>query len=226
MRKGGENHMIKKKIITALTVAAVFVASVMPVCASSPSTGNTGNQNPTSSTEIDNSNRGQMSSDGQYTVTNNADGSLVAAVQNLLLNNLAATGNAFGNNAIVSAATNAGQKVTAKVLAAGDIEPNGAQKDADGFYTVTLSVPGVAAGDTIAVLHKGANGWETIIPTVVANGSVTFRVKSFSPFAIVKLVVSGAVNAPQTGSDMFAVYALALMGVAGAAYCGKKYLAK
>ena len=219
--------MIKKKIITALTIAAVFVASVMPVCAASPSTGNTGNQNPTSTTEVDNSNRGQMSSDGNlYNVTNNADGGVVSAAQSLLLNNLAATGNAFGNATIAAAASNSGVKVTALVLAAGDIEPDKATRDADGFYTVTLNVPGVNAGDTIAVLHKGANGWETIVPTAVGNGTVTFRVKSFSPFAIVKLVVSGSVNAPQTGSDMFAVYALALMGIAGAAYCGKKYLAK
>jgi hypothetical protein len=159
-------------------------------------------------------------------VDENTKAALVAAIQNLLFGNLTNTGNAFGNAAITAAAGDASKTVRALILALGDVKPQaGTAADANGFYTITMNVAGVNAGDTIAILHYTGSAWETIVGTA-GNGTVTFKVKGLSPIAVVKLTVNGAVTAPQTGSDMFAVYALALMGIAGAAYCGKKYLAK
>ena len=227
--------MIKKKLITVLTIASVFVASVMPVTAASPSTGNNSGDTGVT-TEVTNSGAdtatlaGNMTADGGnlYNVSAVDQGtkdSIVSVIQALLFKDINAVGNALGNSAL-AAAKSSGQKVTAYVAALGNVTPDQATKDADGFYTVTLKVNGIKAGDTVAVLHKAGDNWETIMPSNVGNGTVTFKTKSLSPIAVIKLSLTGAVSAPQTGSDMFAVYVIALMGVAGVAYCGKKYLSK
>ncbi len=227
--------MIKKKLITVLTIASVFVASVMPVTAASPSTGNNSGDTGVT-TEVTNSGAdtatlaASMTADGGnlYNVSAVDQGtkdSIVSVIQALLFKDINAVGNALGNSAL-AAAKSSGQKVTAYVAALGNVTPDQATKDADGFYTVTLKVNGIKAGDTVAVLHKAGDNWETIMPSNVGNGTVTFKTKSLSPIAVIKLSLTGAVSAPQTGSDMFAVYVIALMGVAGVAYCGKKYLSK
>ena len=226
--------MIKKKIITALTVAAVFVASVMPVTAASPSTANNSGDTGVT-TEVTNGGAdantlaGNMQADGNlYKVTPVDQGtkdSIVSVVQATLLKDVNAIGNALGSAALASAKSS-GQKVTAYVAALGDVTPDQATKGDDGYYTVTLNVNGINTGDTVAVLHKAGDNWEVIAPTSVGKNTVTFKTKSLSPIAVIKLSLTGAVSAPQTGSDMFAIYALALMGVAGVAYCGKKYLSK
>ena len=56
----------------------------------------------------------------------------------------------------------------------------------NGYYTVTLSGLSVKAGESVVVLHYTGTEWEKLTVTSVTAGSVTFKTKSFSPFAIIK----------------------------------------
>ena len=113
----------------------------------------------------------------------------------------------------------------ASILSVVNIDASTAAKDADGNYTVTANIAGIAAGDTIAVLHYTGSAWETIVPTSVAAGSVTFKTASFSPFAVVKLSVETVTASPKTGAAMPVAALFVVVGFAGAAVCGKKYFA-
>lgn len=106
-----------------------------------------------------------------------------------------------------------------------DIEPIG---NADGTYTFEL--PGVAANDTVIVLHWSGSAWEYVGE---GKGSkVTFGASAFSPFAFI--VVQGktsdtpsnpdtpstnpsAPTAPQTGAPMavpfIGISVIALAGI-------------
>lgn len=147
------------------------------------------------------------------------------AAQNQLLTDLATVGTALGNSAVVSAATDATKKVTASVLSVVDVNASTATKDASGKYVVTLNVASIAAGDTIAVLHYNGSAWETIVPTSVAAGSVTFATASLSPISIVKLEVASVTASPKTGSQLPVAAMVIVFALAGAAVCGKKYFA-
>jgi len=84
--------------------------------------------------------------------------------------------------------------------------------------TFTVGCPNVYAGQKVVVLHQMSNGeWETITPSKVANGSVTFDMTSYSPVAI---VVDG--TASKTADMGVAVAVMAMICLAGAAVCAKK----
>jgi len=84
--------------------------------------------------------------------------------------------------------------------------------------TFTVGCPNVFAGQKVVVLHQKSNGeWETITPSNVANGSVTFSMTSYSPVAI---VVDG--TASKTADMGVTVAIMALICLAGAAVCAKK----
>lgn len=95
----------------------------------------------------------------------------------------------------------AAQKATtitadAEVLAAFELTaPAGTTS---GPMNVTISVAGIKAGDTVMVLHKCSKHgvWETITPSKVEDGKVTFGVDSLSPIAIVRTA-----SAPQGGTN-------------------------
>ncbi len=109
---------------------------------------------------------------------------------------VARTAALLGNPTLLAAAATPGAVVTSQVMAVVNLSNVGAAQNPDGTYTVSAAVPGVQAGDAIAILH----GSEIIVP-VVSNGAVTFNTPGFSPFAIVKLTVStnGVVMSPRTG---------------------------
>lgn len=151
--------------------------------------------------------------------------SAAVAVQNQLLNQLSSIGNLLNDSALINAAADPSQKVTASILSVVEVNPTTATKDADGNYVVTLKVNGILAGDAIAVLHYTGSAWEVIAPTKVAAGAVTFGTASLSPISIVKLDVTGVTTSPKTGETMPAVMWIALVGFVGAAFCGKKYFA-
>ena len=54
---------------------------------------------------------------------------------------------------------------------------------------------------------------------------VTFATPSLSPISIVKLDVTDVKAAPKTGNAVPAAMFVVLIGIAGAAVCGKKYFA-
>lgn len=87
-----------------------------------------------------------------------------------------------------------------------------------GEASFTLNVPKVAAGQSVTILHQKKDGtWETIKPTNVANGSVTFTLTSYSPVAV---VINA--TAPKTGDMVMAVAALAMVSLTGSAAALKK----
>ena len=86
--------------------------------------------------------------------------------------------------------------------------------------SVTLNVPGVVAGQKIAVLHciEATGAWEQVPVTNVSNGQVTATFSSFSPVAVVAYNTS-----PKTADNGFAgLTALAVLCLAGAMFCMKK----
>lgn len=83
---------------------------------------------------------------------------------------------------------------------------------------LTFNVPGIVAGQNIAILHQKTDGtWEKIIPDSVGNGTVTATFNSLSPVAIVAANASA-----QTGE--VAPYALigAILCFVGVIFCLKK----
>ncbi len=84
---------------------------------------------------------------------------------------------------------------------------------------ITLEVPGITAGQKIAVLHQKADGtWESVPVKGVAAGSVTATFTSLSPVAIVSYA------SPKTGEGMPAAAVAALIALTGAALCMKKFV--
>ena len=80
--------------------------------------------------------------------------------------------------------------MTGSILTVVEVNVSTASKDANGNYVVTLNLSDIAEGDAVAVLHYTGSIWETIIPTSIAEGSVTFSTASLSPVAVVKLGVA------------------------------------
>lgn len=135
-----------------------------------------------------------------------------------------------------------GDVTSAAIVAAFDV-PTGSGE-------ATFAVNGVAAGDSIVILHWNGTEWEKITPSSVADGKVTATFSSFSPVVIVKLATetglvvdptaipgwgspqgnaaatttatSETVASPQTGETASILPLLAVICMAGVVVCGKK----
>lgn len=151
--------------------------------------------------------------------------SAAVAVQNQLLNDVASIGTKLGDSTLAAAAKDSSKKVTATILSVVEVDPTTATV-VDGKYVVTLSIADIAAGDTLAVLHYNGSAWETIVPTKVEAGKVTFATASLSPISVVKLQVTDVTGAPKTGETAPMAGLILVVGLAGAVICGKKYFAK
>ncbi len=91
-----------------------------------------------------------------------------------------------------------------------------------GSASFTLNCPNVQAGMKIIILHQLADGtWETINPSSVGNGSVTFTMKSYSPVAVV-IQNSASGTAPKTGDVVMIVAFLAAVCLMGTVVFSKK----
>ena len=155
-----------------------------------------------------------------------------------VLNDLSTVAETLGDDTLKSAASDTEAKVTATVLACVGITADTATQNEDGTYTVTLALSNVAKGDTILVLHynSATGGYETIKPSTVEDGALSFEVSSLSPFAFVKLQV--AAEEETTGSEttskvqsgdaapivIYTLVALVALGLVGIA--SKKYLSE
>ena len=74
------------------------------------------------------------------------------------------------------------------------------------------------AGQNVSIIHQKADGsFETIKPSKVVDGEVTFELSSFSPVAV---VINA--TAPKTGEIVMGVAILAMIGLAGVTVFGKK----
>ncbi len=229
---------MKKKLLAVVTALTVMtMGTVTAFAATSPTAGTT--EAPVATQKASTTIAATATPAEYVAATAVSEGFTVAAVeaetvkaaavevQNALLNDLATIGTKLGNSTLASAATDSNKKVSASILSVVSIDASTATKGDDGNYTVTASISGIAAGDTIAILHYTGSAWETIIPSSVAAGSVTFKTASFSPFAVVKLSVETetVTASPKTGEAMPAAVLLAVAGFAGAMVCGKKYFA-
>ena len=225
---------MKKKALAVLTALAVMTMGAMTVfAADSPSVETT--QTPVS-TQTATTSVAATDSPDKYASATSADDYTVAevsettvkaasvAVQNAILNDLATAGANLGNDTLKDSATN-GSKVTATILTVVDIEPDSATQDANGNYTVTIKNASIKAGDIIAVLHYNGSSWETIKPSNVADGSVTFTASSLSPICIVKMDVDKVTSSPKTGETVPAAVILVVFGLTGAVITGKKVFA-
>ena len=226
---------MKRKFLAVLTALAVLTMGSMTVSAASPTVGTTeapvSTQKAITSVEVTAApsvylNRTTVSTG--FTVSAVSSTTVQAAsvaVQNAILNDVASIASRLGNKALADAAVNSGSSVTASILTVVEVKTSNASKDSDGKYVVTLGLSGISAEDAIAVLHYTGNSWETIIPTSVTNGSVTFKSASFSPFAVVKLSTTNVTLSPKTGSSVPAAAVVLIVSVVGMAVCGKRYFA-
>ncbi len=234
---------MKRKVLALLSALTVMVSASMTAFAASPTVPTTEAPAPgqVATTE--------MKTATEYTsVTTVSEGftvttvsqtivqSVAVTVQNQLLNNLASVGASFmeaasantqlstsSYSSIASAAADPTKRVTASVVSVVEVNAQSATKAANGNYVVTMNVSSITRNDAIAILHYTGSAWETIIPTNVANGSVTFETASLSPISIVKLEVESLVTAPKTGETAAAAAVVMIFGMAGAIFCGKKY---
>lgn len=79
-------------------------------------------------------------------------------------------------------------------FAATDVNLEGTSVSADNPITVTFSVAGVNAGETITVLHKKADGTWEILPGTAGTGTVTATFTSFSPVIFVRAAAADAAS--------------------------------
>lgn len=227
---------MKKNFLALLTALTVLSLGSVTAFAASPTVGTT--ETPVSTqkatTAVANSKSAAQyaastSASAGYSVSAVSDTtvqSAAVAVQNQILNDVEKIAAVLGDNTLAAAATDSTKKVTATVLTVVEVDPTTAAKDASGNYVVTLNLSDIAAGDDIAVLHYNGSAWETIIPTNVSKGSVTFATKSLSPISVVKLDVTKVTESPKTGASVPFAAVILVIGFAGAAVSGKKYLAK
>lgn len=105
--------------------------------------------------------------------------------------------------------------------------------DISGKTNITISVPGITAGQKVAVLHQKANGkWERVPVVNVSAGQVTATFTSLSPVAIVTYTseapkdttsTTDSTTSPKTGEGFPAAGAMCLATLFLAAVCFKKY---
>lgn len=238
---------MKKKVLALLSALTIMATGSMTAFAASPTVPGTEAPAPG---QVVSTTVTEMKTATEYTsVTQVSDGfsvttvtqtviqSVAVTVQNTLLNNLSNIGATFASAAnsgsakiaassysnIAAAAEDTTKRVTASVLSVVDVNAETATKAANGNYVVTMNISSILSTDAIAVLHHNGSVWETIIPTNVSNGSVTFETASLSPISIVKLEVENLTMAPKTGEAMAMMAVVMLVGLAGVIFCGKKY---
>ena len=226
---------MKKRLLALVCVAVIMSMNTMTVFASSPTAGTTEKKAETQ--KVTTTVAKVEKADDYVEKTTVSEGfkvekvedstikSAEVAVQNEILNDVAKIGKTLGNSVIESAATNADQKVETKILTVVEVDPTTSTKNAEGNFVVTLNVTGVEVGDAIVVLHYNGSAWEVIVPTEIANGSVTFESDSLSPISIVELEVKDAVAAPKTGEGISMVAITMVIGLAAFAVYSKKNIA-
>lgn len=224
---------MKKGLLAVLTAAMVLSLSTMTAFAASPTVLTTGAPVATQKATIsiaDVASAGAFaantSTSPEYKITPVSEATVAsakAATQNLVLNDLATTGKLLGNSKIEKAATQSNVVVTATLRSVVEVTPVTAQRNAAGLYDVTLTSPYFTAGGTFIVLHEDGT-WEPIVPSATAANSVSFS-SNLSPIAVVELSVKSAAKSPKTGETAPAAMMIILIGVAGAAVCGKKVFA-
>lgn len=226
---------MKKKFLAVLTALAVLTMGSMTAFAKSPTAGTTEAPVKTqkSSTGVAATAApseylmGTTASAG-YTMSEVSGTTLQAAtvaVQNAILNDVASIASKLGNKTLADAAANSARRITASILTIVDVKASKASKDANGNYVVTLSHANIVAGDAIVILHYTGKSWETIIPSSIANGSVTFASASLSPIAVVKLDVTSVSRSPKTGQTVPMAVVIMIIGAVGTTVCGKRYFA-
>lgn len=226
---------MKRKFLAVLTALAVFAMGSVTAFASSPTVSTT--EAPVSTQKAMTAVMpvttpaaylsGTMVSAG-YSMTAVSVTTVQSAaveVQNKILNDVATIAVRLGNTELLSASATPGSRVTASVLTVVDIKPSSASKDAYGNYVVSVGIADIVEGDAVAILHYTGKDWETIVPTSVSKGNVTFVSKSLSPISVVKLSVTNPTLSPKTGSTVPAAAVVLVIGVVGMAVCGKRYFA-
>jgi len=226
---------MKRKFLAVFTALAILTMGSMTVFAKSPTVGTTEApvKSQKSPTVVETTKtpseylKGTSVSTGfkVSTVSDTTVQAAAVAVQNAVLNDVASIASRLGNKTLADAAGNSGSQVRASILSVVEVKASNTSKDANGNYVVTLKLADIAEGDAVVILHYTGNSWETIVPTGVADGSVTFASASLSPIAVVKLDVASVSQSPKTGSSVPIAAVILIIGVVGTTVCGKKYFA-
>lgn len=190
---------MKKRILALVCATVMVLAMGMTVCAA-PSVG---------AADVAPSQITTPSQDLDYETVSN----MVA--NTTVTSSVAATFNAVGMETVADAVAYAQETVGKNALIVTVFDLHVPAGTGAASFTVGCNVK---AGQNVVVLHEKADGtWETIKPTSVANGSVTFTMTSYSPVAIV------ANGTASKTADMAGVAAvMAMVSLAGTAVCSKK----
>ena len=226
---------MKKKILAVLTALTMLAVGSVTAFAASPTVGTTeapvrtaNAATAVAATDTPSSYVTRTSVSAGFSVSAVSSTTVQAAavaVQNAILNDIASIASRLGNKTLAAAATDSGKKVTASILTVVEVNVSTASKDANGNYVVTLNISDIAEGDAVAILHYTGNIWETITPTSVAKGSVTFTTANLSPVAVVKLGVTSVSVSQKTGASIPAATGILVIGIIGTIASGKKYFA-
>lgn len=146
-----------------------------------------------------------------------------------LLTDVAKLGTELGSKDLAAAATDKTKTVTATVLSVVNLE------SASTNETVVIKNAAIKADKLYAVLHYTNGGWVTIPATVTADGTLSFKVDNFSPFAIVEIGIKDAAPAtpaadnkndaaasPKTGEAMPVALLAMLVCAAGIVVCARR----
>lgn len=166
---------MKKKVISVLTALMVLSMSTTVFGATSPTTGTT--------TPVD-TNKVNVAADATTAITEVAGATATTATE------------AEVANAANQAAAIVEEGYKAEVRAVVVLTPSGTP-DENGNYNITVTVPTLAAGTEVVVLHIHNDGTVDQIPaTVAADGKISFSVQNFSTFAIVEKVAVASGSTP------------------------------
>ena len=231
---------MKKKVLAILSAACVLAMSAMPAFAKESAV--TTDANTKASVVVDDGSivTSATVSEG-FEVTAPSEANKKATVEYVV----GQLEKASELPEIKSVAGDSDTKITAKILAVVDVEASTAVKDGD-YYVFTLKIDGVKTGDIILVYHLKDDGtFEKVSATVTADGQVQVKSTSLSPFSVTKVTVEKTSNSsdssssnsttstatttptsPKTGEAAPFVLIIAVVSLAGAAVCGKKYFAR
>lgn len=144
---------MKKKLLAVLMAAAVFTMGSMTALAASPTVATT--EAPVSTQKASTVVEATMTPKAYLNNTSASYGfslsevsattvkAAAVAVQNAILNNVAAIAQKLGNSTLLQAAGDSGKQVRASILTLVEVKTSGATKDATGNYVVTLNVANV-----------------------------------------------------------------------------------
>ncbi len=195
---------MKKRIMAFACAFALMLSMSLNVFAASANGSEVGNNSPDASLTI-----------GSQTITESdltayaADTKVSASVEGVTLS-------AVSTDTAKAAVAEAKKVVGDNAFIASVVDLN--VPEGTGEAEFVLNIASIRKNQSVTILHGKADGtWESIAPSKVEDGAVTFKLTSYSPIAV---VVNA--TAPKTGDLLWLVAVMAAVCLGGAIAFGRK----